>query len=248
MLPWPVLADGPSDPAVVGRLGPVLHPQAVMLALDGSLSPATQWRVVLTDDDGCALAVATMRLAPEDTGAARATPGTTAVVGRVTVTVRASQTGLLDTASQGYRRADGRVLTTRRQVILRAASVAARTASRRYEEERAADAAGGGQCAHSASTGSYVPSPRLREYVMARDVTCRHVTCGQPAWRGDLDHTIPWDAGGRSCRCNLGPICRTHHKVKQLPGWQLEQVRPGWFRWTTPAGLSYDVGPDPYPV
>jgi hypothetical protein len=48
------------------------------------------------------------------------------------------------------------------------------------------------------------PPPRIREYVTARDLTCRYPFCGQPAWRGDLDHTRPWDKGGLTCSCNLG--------------------------------------------
>ena len=42
--------------------------------------------------------------------------------------------------------------------------------------------------------------------------------------------------------------CRTHHLIKHLPRWQLQQPQPGTFRWTTPAGRSYLVTPDPYPV
>jgi hypothetical protein len=81
--------------------------------------------------------------------------------------------------------------------------------------------------------------------VIARDLTCRFPYCGQPAWRGDLDHTHPWHKGGRTCRCNLGPLCRFHHILKQLLGWSLTQPRPGVFQWTTPAGRVYTVEPDP---
>lgn len=28
-------------------------------------------------------------------------------------------------------------------------------------------------------------------------------------------------------------------------GWQLEQPQPGYFVWTTPAGLRYEVPPEP---
>ncbi|MGO8882230.1 MAG: hypothetical protein ACLPUO_06735 [Streptosporangiaceae bacterium] len=70
------------------------------------------------------------------------------------------------------------------------------------------------------------------------------MTCRQPAWRGDQDHTIPYDQGGRTCCCNLGGLCRFHHQVKQLAGWTLSQLRPGIFEWTTPAGRKYLVAPD----
>jgi hypothetical protein len=42
--------------------------------------------------------------------------------------------------------------------------------------------------------------------------------------------------------------CRKHHMLKQDPRWKLEQTRPGEFTWTTPAGRSYTVGPDTYPL
>jgi hypothetical protein len=81
---------------------------------------------------------------------------------------------------------------------------------------------------------------------VARDLTCRFPFCGQPAWRGDLDHTQPWDSGGLTCSCNLGGLCRHHHQLKQHPRWYLAQARPGTFQWITPAGRAYVRGPARY--
>ena len=92
------------------------------------------------------------------------------------------------------------------------------------------------------------PPLRLREHVIARDVTCRNPTCRQPAWRADLDHTLPYEDHGRTCRCNLGGACRRDHQLKQHPRWKLEQTRPGEFTWTTPAGRTYTVSPDTHPI
>ena len=64
--------------------------------------------------------------------------------------------------------------------------------------------------------------------------------------RCDLDHTIPHHLGGRTCECNLGPVCRRHHRCKQAPGWDLSQPRPGVMRWTTPAGRTYTTAPTVY--
>jgi len=63
-----------------------------------------------------------------------------------------------------------------------------------------------------------------------------------------MDHTIPYDLGGPTCRCNISAECRHHHRLKQLKGWQLRQPQPGVLVWVTPARLTYTVEPDPYPA
>ena len=125
---------------------------------------------------------------------------------------------------------------------------AARRALARARRQAAADAAAPGGCAHTTATPGYRPTTKIRDYVTARDQTCRNPRCRQPARHADLDHTTPYDQGGRTCGCNLGGHCRTHHKIKQLPGWTLTQPRPGHFRLTTPAGRTYTTTPDPYPT
>jgi hypothetical protein len=136
--------------------------------------------------------------------------------------------------------------------LSRIAAAALRAATRALDcalAQAAADQAAGG-CAHLDESPAYRPPPRLREYVIARDVTCRSPVCRQPAWRADLDHTRPYDQQGRTCGCNLGGACRGDHQLKQHPRWKLEQdqARPGYFTWTTPAGRTYTSGPDTYPV
>jgi hypothetical protein len=125
---------------------------------------------------------------------------------------------------------------------------AARRAAKRAAGQQLADAAAPGGCAHTAATPRYRPPGRMREFIEARDQTCRHPTCLQPAWRTDLDHTIPHGQGGLTCTCNFGGLCRTHHQVKQEAGWDVAQPRPGRFQITTPAGRTYEVHPDPYPA
>ncbi|MDX6393756.1 MAG: hypothetical protein QOJ73_4819, partial [Streptosporangiaceae bacterium] len=63
----------------------------------------------------------------------------------------------------------------------------------------------------------------------------------------DLDHSIPYHLGGRTCECGLGPVCRHDHKTKQAPGWSLTQTQPGHMTWTVPSGRSYTTGPTSYP-
>jgi hypothetical protein len=62
-----------------------------------------------------------------------------------------------------------------------------------------------------------------------------------------VDHTIPYDQGGLTCPCNLSPLCRQHHRVKQAPGWTLKQAEPGGtLTWTAPHGRSYTTTPSTY--
>ncbi|HKD87422.1 MAG TPA: hypothetical protein VKB62_02720, partial [Streptosporangiaceae bacterium] len=242
LLPWSSLAGDSREPGLLGRIGPISVLQARQLLYLAVLSPSTQWRVIVTGDDGRAVAVERAR-PPWQTHAPDTAPNVTGVVGRVTVTFRAS--ALTTPAVTPPAETDGcpPLLRGIAAMVLRTASRAAARA--RTQAERDADASG---CAHTTASASYRPPPRVREHVAARDKTCRFGPCGQPAWRTDIDHTIPWHKGGRTCRCNLGGCCRTHHLIKHLPGWQLEQPQPGNFRWTTPAGRSYLVKPDPYPV
>jgi len=157
------------------------------------------------------------------------------LVGRVTLTVP-------EDVLNAPPRLPARV-ATRGSILDRALRAAGRAAAA-AATRAAADAVASGGCAHTTANPGYRPASRLREYVVARDLTCRFPSCGQPAWRGDLDHTRPWDQGGLTCSCNLGGLCRHHHLLKQHPGWQLTQATPGTFTWLTSAGRAYGAIPD----
>ena len=103
-------------------------------------------------------------------------------------------------------------------------------------------------CSHARQEDRYRPGNLLRELVKTRQRTCGFPGCRRPARACDDDHTIPYDHGGRTCECNLAPLCRRHHRAKQAPGWRLTQPQPGTLTWTTPHGRSYTVTPDPYPA
>lgn len=90
---------------------------------------------------------------------------------------------------------------------------------------------------HGAS--SYSPSPRMRAAILARHTTCAFPTCGQPSTRCDLDHTTAYDAGGKTCPCNLVPLCRRHHRLKQHRDWHTAQLNSGQLTWTTPTGVRH---------
>jgi hypothetical protein len=101
-------------------------------------------------------------------------------------------------------------------------------------------------CGHERESNRYRPPPSLWHLIQIRNQRCTYPGCRMPAARCDDEHTIPFDKGGRSCECNLGPVCRHHHRVKQRQGWRLEQPEPGVLVWVTPAGWKYITGPASY--
>jgi Domain of unknown function (DUF222) len=105
-----------------------------------------------------------------------------------------------------------------------------------------------GPCDHAHGEIGYHPSRKLAHIIRARNATCTAPGCSRPAARCDLDHTTAWDKGGRTCECNLAPLCRHHHRCKQAEGWRLEQPEPGVLIWHTPSGRSYATTPTRYPV
>jgi Domain of unknown function (DUF222) len=260
-LPWTTLAGLPGGgPGILGRIGPITAVQARQLAAAAEHDPAAQWRIIITNAAGQAIAVARIRRRQSRAGPGPphaeppgyVTPGT-GLVGRVTLVISQATceqatceqaTCEQATCEQATGRAGG---PGPPGGIAMSALRAAATALDRALTRAEADAAAGG-CAHTDQSPGYRPPPRLREYVTARDVTCRNPACRQPAWRADLDHTIPYEHGGRTCRCNFGGGCRRHHQLKQHPRWKLEQTKPGVFTWTTPAGRTYTVGPDSHPL
>lgn len=106
----------------------------------------------------------------------------------------------------------------------------------------------GDTCRHSRQTTSYRPGKKLRHLIQVRQRTCANPVCRRPAEVCDLDHTIPFDQGGRTCECDSAPVCRRHHRCKQAPGWRLVQQKPGYLVWTTPSGRSFPATPDRYPI
>jgi hypothetical protein len=273
-LPWTTLAGLANRPGTLGRIGAITPAQARQLALAAASDPAAQWRVIVTSPDGHAIAVTrirrragpvTARGSPRDGPPAACGPA-----GRVSLTI--SQDTVTALANRGALRVGntgppqktgppgsaGSAGSTRLRGsagpgsgtgpadrIIAAALGSAARALQRALVQAAADASAGG-CAHTAASSAYRPPPRLREYVIARDLTCRNPVCRQPAWRADLDHTIPWESGGLTCVCNLSGECRRDHQLKQHPRWKLRQVKPGWFEWTAPSGRTYTSEPATY--
>jgi hypothetical protein len=105
-----------------------------------------------------------------------------------------------------------------------------------------------GTCSHRRESAGYQPSDSLRHIIKIRSPRCGFPGCRRPARRCDDDHTVPYDKGGRTCECNLHPLCRRHHQAKQAPGWRLDQPEPGTLIWTLPSGRQYTTIAEPYPA
>jgi hypothetical protein len=103
-------------------------------------------------------------------------------------------------------------------------------------------------CQHRYEAKGHDPGVKLRHLSQVRHATCTSPVCRRPASQCDFEHNTPYAAGGRSCLCNAGPKCRHDHRLKQQPGWRVDQLPDGTFRWTTPSGRSYDTEPTRYPT
>lgn len=93
----------------------------------------------------------------------------------------------------------------------------------------------------------YRPSRALADFIRCRDLTCRFPTCDRPADRCDLDHTVPYHAGGLTHASNLKCLCRLHHLLKTFwtgdNGWRDKQLPDGTVIWTSPSGHTYRTMP-----
>jgi hypothetical protein len=95
---------------------------------------------------------------------------------------------------------------------------------------------------HLADPGGYMPPKRLKRLLRVRAPRCEWPGCGRRASRAagspcDLDHDLAWPYGP-TCACNLGPLCRRHHRIKQQ-GWNKHRGPDGSIRWTDPTGRTW---------
>lgn len=85
----------------------------------------------------------------------------------------------------------------------------------------------------------YEPPQALKDFLIARDRTCRFPGCSRSATLSDLDHAKSWDSGGETSTENLGALCRRHHKLKTHHGWKVESFADGSCLWKSPAGKEF---------
>ena len=93
---------------------------------------------------------------------------------------------------------------------------------------------------------AYEVPDRIKERRALRDLTCVFPWCTRPARRlrpdqhgCDADHTTPYARGGRTCTCQLAPLCRTHHRAKTHADWRIRVLALGSYEWTSPHGLQW---------
>ncbi|MEJ7651746.1 MAG: DUF222 domain-containing protein [Nakamurella sp.] len=90
----------------------------------------------------------------------------------------------------------------------------------------------------------YRPSAKLAEQLVLRDRVCRFPGCRHPAGRCDLDHRVPFAAGGPTTAENLDALCRFHHRVKTFTGWRAVREPGNRLIWTTPLGARIADDPE----
>ena len=247
LLPWRTMAGMASQPGELSWFGPITPGQARDLAQAAAADPAVRWTVIVTDDNGRATAVTALRSHRGEKTAA-------GLIDEVTVTITAALADGL-ASDDATRHWTGRLLASVRATtggamlagVLEKTLDAARDAVAAADIRAAADQNAGG-CAHTLAAAAYRVPATLRRWLNARDRTCRNPVCRRRATQCDQDHTRAHDKGGPTCTCNLGPLCRRHHQLKQLRGWHLTQDTNGTFTWTTPAGLTYRKEPHTYLV
>lgn len=96
---------------------------------------------------------------------------------------------------------------------------------------------------HHTYTDAYTAPPRLRRFLSVSWQTCTFPGCTKRADRCELDHTENWPSG-KTCECNLNPLCRPHHNVKTHTAWTVKPATdpahpPGTRQWTSPTGRIY---------
>jgi hypothetical protein len=92
----------------------------------------------------------------------------------------------------------------------------------------------------------YRPSTALADFIRCRDLTCRWPGCDKPAWKADIDHTVPYPAGLTHPSNNVC-YCRFHHLMKTFhcgpDGWREEQLPDGTVVFTSPSGRVHLTEP-----
>jgi hypothetical protein len=96
-------------------------------------------------------------------------------------------------------------------------------------------------------TRTYKPPAALAKHVIARDQHCVHPGCRRKAWNCELDHRIPYPAGGTNAG-NLQPLCKRHHTLKHHSDRTVTKHSDGSNDWTSPTNHRHRYRPPELPV
>ena len=214
------LADRPGEIPAIGPIDPWLVRD---LAAAAAHNPKTTWCVTVTDDQGHAVGHGCARPEPRR-HRQRAGPGPPGETGFTFTPV--SQDG----PPGGYGTWRLRTPGDGPDLIITLETLAT------------------DPCDHRHQSSGHDPGVTLKHLIQVMHSTCTSPVCRRPAAQCDVDHNTPYEAGGRTCRCNTGPKCRHDHRLKQHPKWTVDQLPDGTFRWTTSAGRTYTTEPTRYPI
>jgi hypothetical protein len=99
-------------------------------------------------------------------------------------------------------------------------------------------------CILDAGRRHYLASDLQKLVLRLRDQHCRFPGCSRPAERCEIDHASPYDTGGLTDTCNLGPLCKHHHELKTAGYWHITaSARDGSCTWRSPLGRVYQHEP-----
>jgi len=230
-IPLVTLLDLAERPGEIAGLGPIDPALARDLARSAAANAQTTWCVTVTDEQGhaighgCARPVPKNHTRPADRSGAgppggHDPPGGTGSPPPPCFTFTASGQ---DGPPGGYGR--WRLATGARQRDLMIAI----------------DPIALEECDHRFEAHGHDPGVKLRHLTQIRHATCTGPSCRRPAQSCDFEHNIPYEAGGRTCLCNVSPKCRHEHRLKQHPRWKVEQITPAALRRTLPSGRQYTI-------
>jgi hypothetical protein len=65
-----------------------------------------------------------------------------------------------------------------------------------------------GPCDHRHQAAGHDPGALLRHLTGILNASCTFPPCRRPAAQSDYEHSVPFEAGGRTCLCEAGPLCK----------------------------------------
>jgi hypothetical protein len=230
-VPATTLLDLADRPGEITGIGPVDPDLARDLACAAATNPKTTWCVTVTDGDGHAIGHGCARPETRNEQAIRCASGGHDPPGSISEPrftfipdQRAGPPGGWGT----WRLATG--TPGQPDLIIRLEPIAT------------------DPCDHRHQARGHDPGVRLRHLTQIRYATCTGPGCRRPATQCDFEHSVPYEAGGRTCACNGDPKCRHDHRLKQHPGWTAEHLPDATVRWTMPSGRYYTTEPTRYPI